>query len=109
MQKLNKKQIENRDKKRDLDAELRESLHLLKQGKVGRVTVPGKDGKYVESHITNIRLQLGLSQLQFAKLLGVSKRTLQDWEQGRRKPGSAAQSLLVIAEKRPDVLKELFL
>lgn len=109
MQKLSDKQIENRDKKRDLNDELQESLRLLKKGKAGRVTVPGKDGKYIESTITNTRLQLGLSQMQFAKLLGVSKRTLQDWEQGRRKPGGAAQSLLVIAEKRPDVLKELFL
>ncbi len=108
MQRLSEKQIEQRDSKRDLDAELRESLQLLKNGKVGRITIPGKGGQYVESHITSIRFQLGLSQMQFAKLLGVSKRTLQDWEQGRRKPGGAAQSLLLIAEKRPDILQELF-
>ena len=54
------------------------------------------------------RHKAGLSQAQFAVLLGVSKRTLQDWEQGRREPSGAAKSLLKIAEKRPDVLREVF-
>ena len=49
-----------------------------------------------------------MSQAQFAELLGVSIRTLQEWEQGRRKPSGAAASLLVLAEKRPDVLREVF-
>jgi putative transcriptional regulator len=41
-------------------------------------------------------------------MLGVSLRTLQDWEQGRRKPSGAAQSLLLVAEKKPAVLREIF-
>ena len=49
----------------------------------------------------------GLSQQKFADVLGVSARTLQDWEQGRRKPTGAARSLLAIAAKRPDVLREV--
>ena len=49
----------------------------------------------------------GLSQTEFAKLLGVSVRTLQEWEQGRRKPSGAAKKLIEIAERHPDVLKEI--
>ena len=49
----------------------------------------------------------GLSQAEFAKLLGVSKRTLQEWEQGRKQPSGAARTLIAIAEQRPEVLREL--
>ena len=48
-----------------------------------------------------------MSQSAFAKLLGVSVRTLQEWEQGRRKPSGAAQTLLIIAERNPEFLQEL--
>jgi putative transcriptional regulator len=41
-------------------------------------------------------------------ILGISLRTLQDWEQGRRRPNQAAQSLLAVAAKRPDVMREVF-
>lgn len=51
-------------------------------------------------------MKSGLSQSEFAKLLGVSVRTLQDWEQGRREPSGAAQTLIAIAERRPEVLRE---
>jgi putative transcriptional regulator len=49
----------------------------------------------------------GLSQVRFAALLGVSPRTLQDWEQGRRQPTGAAKTLLRVAERHPEVLREL--
>jgi putative transcriptional regulator len=45
-----------------------------------------------------------LSQSEFAALLGVSVKTLQNWEQGRRSPHGAARVLLHVAEKHPDVL-----
>jgi len=45
---------------------------------------------------------------QFAEKLGVSKRTLQEWEQGRRQPSGAARALLKIATVRPDVVQEAF-
>jgi putative transcriptional regulator len=59
--------------------------------------------------VVKARLKVGLSQAEFAKLLGVSKRTLQEWEQGRRQPTGAAQSLLRIAVERPDVLREVLI
>jgi putative transcriptional regulator len=46
----------------------------------------------------------GLSQTDFARLLGVSVHTLQGWEQGRREPTGEAKTLLVIAQIRPEAL-----
>jgi putative transcriptional regulator len=54
-----------------------------------------------------IRDQMGLSQKDFAYVLGVSVKTLQNWEQGRRDPNGAAMKLLRIAEQRPKILLEL--
>ena len=54
-----------------------------------------------------IRSKLHLTQSAFAGLLGVSKRTLQDWEQGRRSPQGPAIALLRIAEQHPDVFTDL--
>ncbi len=53
------------------------------------------------------REKSGLTQAEFATLLGVSVRTLQDWEQGRREPNAAARTLIEVAEKHPRVLREL--
>lgn len=53
------------------------------------------------------RARTGFSQTQFAGLLGISVRTLHDWEHGRRQPSGAAKTLLKIAYKCPDVLKEI--
>ncbi len=53
------------------------------------------------------RASTELSQAEFAKLLGVSKRTLQEWEQGRKQPTGAAKSLLKIALKHPNILREM--
>ena len=62
----------------------------------------------VSNDIITARNNLKLSQSQFAALLGVSKRTLEQWEQERRDPSQAAQRLLQIAIQRPDVLIEIF-
>jgi len=53
------------------------------------------------------RASVGLSQQEFALLLGVSPRTLQDWEQGRREPTGAARTLLKVAVKHPKLLRAL--
>lgn len=53
------------------------------------------------------RAKMDMSQSQFAKLLGVSVRTLQEWEQGRKKPTGAAQTLLRVAVRTPRALLRL--
>jgi putative transcriptional regulator len=45
-------------------------------------------------------------QARFAALLGVAVRTLQEWEQGRRQPSGAAQALIAIAFRHPEVIAE---
>lgn len=59
------------------------------------------------SPIVRARQRTGLTQVQFAALLGVSKRTLEQWEQGRRAPSGAAVTLLRVAELHPEILREV--
>lgn len=81
---------------RDIGLEILEGVRQLKRGQHGRViNVPS---------VASIREQTGLSQAQFATLLGVSVRTLQEWEQGRRAPSGAARTLLQVAARNPQVL-----
>ncbi|MBI9049872.1 MAG: helix-turn-helix domain-containing protein [Anaerolineaceae bacterium] len=54
-----------------------------------------------------IRAKMKLSQAAFAGLMGVSVRTIQDWEQGRRKPSGPAKALLRIADQQPAVFLKL--
>ena len=85
--------------KRDIGKEILDGIREIKRGEHGRVmTVPS---------VTVIRERTGLSQSRFAQLLGVSVRTLQEWEQGRRAPSGAARTLLIIAHKNPKVLIEV--
>jgi putative transcriptional regulator len=60
-----------------------------------------------KSDVVRVRIKSGLSQAEFAAALGVSKRTLEQWEQGRRQPSGAAYTLLKIAERHPEVLLEV--
>jgi len=57
--------------------------------------------------VKRIRAQFGLSQREFAGLLGISVDTLQNWEQGRRQPRGAARMLLLIAQKHPESLLDV--
>ncbi|ASC65041.1 helix-turn-helix domain-containing protein [Achromobacter denitrificans] len=63
--------------------------------------------RWQASHISEARNRVGLPQTDFAELLGVSVRTLQDWEQGRRTPSGAAKTLLQVAMLHPETLREL--
>ena len=54
-----------------------------------------------ERTIPATRRKLGLSQAEFARLLGISVRTLHHWEQGTRRPTSAARVLLRLAARNP--------
>lgn len=53
-----------------------------------------------------VRDKLGLTQSQFASLIGISPRTLQNWEQGHRHPEGTARALLRVAESHPDAVLE---
>lgn len=85
----------------DVGAELLTSVREMKAGLRARAHTPEV------STVVRARLSSGLSQSAFAELLGVSVRTLQDWEQGRREPSGAAKTLFLVAERHPEVLQEL--
>ncbi len=89
------RELRARDAKRDLGKELLQSVREMKTGRRRR------SHKVKVSPIVAARLKSELSQAQFARLLGVSVRTLQDWEQGRREPSGAAKTLILIAAHRP--------
>ncbi len=75
-------------------------LESVKQMRAGQ-------GAVVHSPVAQARAASGLSQSKFAALMGVSVRTLQEWEQGRRKPSGAAQTLMIVATRHPEILREL--
>ena len=58
------------------------------------------------NEVVQARQGTGLSQSEFASALSISKRTLQEWEQGSRAPSGAAQALICIARKHPVVVQE---
>jgi len=94
---LTDSEIKVYESKRDLAAELLESVRQMKAGKT----------QVVHSPAIEARERTGLSQSQFAALLGVSVRTLQGWEQGRKQPSGAARTLLNIARTNPKALLAL--
>ncbi|MBT1270551.1 MAG: helix-turn-helix domain-containing protein [Pseudomonas sp.] len=98
---LTEKQLKERDAKRNIGEELLAAVIDVKEARHGHV-------HHVEiTQAAEARSKTGLSQPKFAELLGVSVRTLQEWEQGRRSPSGAARSLLHIAAIRPDVFREV--
>lgn len=98
---LSEEELLARDAQRNIGEELLQAIIDIKAGRYGAVyQVP-------VSPVIEARHRASLSQAQFAALLGVSKRTLQEWEQGRRQPSGAARTLFKIAERHPEVLREL--
>ena len=96
-----KKSVLARDAKRNIGDELLQAIKDVKADKYG--------AKYqVEANdIVQARMKCGLSQSQFAQALHISPRTLQQWEQGRRQPSGAAETLLKIVARHPEVLREV--
>ena len=86
---------------RDIWQEVLDGVREIKAGRGKRISVePG-------SPVVRARLKAGLTQAQFAALLWVSKRTLEQWEQGRREPSGAAKTLIRLAELHPKVFREI--
>ncbi len=121
-------QLKARDANRNIGAELLEAVRELQANKAARTTTfePLTDGSVrrtvtlangtVQTQETLVgpqwqllaaRTQAGLSQSEFARATGVSVRTLQEWEQGRKVPSGAAQSLLKLVSRHPELLAEL--
>ncbi len=91
---------------RDIGLEILDGINEIRSFKQGKVSL--KTTELSEpSEPQVIRSKLHLSQSEFAGLLGVSMRTLQDWEQGRRNPQGPAIALLRIAEQHPEVFTDL--
>ena len=82
-------------------ADLLQSVKQMRRGQAARVT------KVKLPDAAEARASVGLSQQEFAVLLGVSARTIQDWEQGRREPTGAAKTLLRVAVSHPEILRAL--
>lgn len=92
--------------KRDVGLEILEGIRDIKAHKAGKKVL--RVHKLKEPAPPQIiRSKLKLSQSAFAGLMGVSLRTLQDWEQGKRKPSGPAIVLLRIAEQKPEVFMQL--
>jgi putative transcriptional regulator len=84
----------------ELGETLLRSVREMRAGAAARVThVP-------QNEVAEARRKTGLTQLQFARALRISSRTLQEWEQGRRRPSGAAQALIQIASRHPEVIQE---
>lgn len=83
-----------------LGQKLLQSVREMKARDFARVT------EVEVNEVVQARQSTGLSQSEFASALSISKRTLQEWEQGRRSPSGAAQALIRIARKHPEVVRE---
>ena len=128
MPKMTDKALRARDAKRDIGAELLEAARELRAGRWGRKTtietladgsvrrrIELPNGKVAKDEVVtgarwallSARSHSGLSQADFAAALGVSKRTLENWEQGRAEPTGPAKVLLNLVAKYPDTVKRL--
>ena len=128
MPKVTDKALRARDAKRDIGAELLEAVRDLRAGHRGRKTtietladgsvrrrIELPNGKVAKDEVVtgarwallSARSHSGLSQAEFAAALGVSKRTLENWEQGRAEPTGPAKVLLNLVAKYPDTVKRL--
>ncbi len=88
--------------------DLLRSIDEMKAHRRGERDLPAENIHFVgEPDPRQIRAGMGLSQEDFAHLLGISVRTLQNWEQGRRSPTGPAMKLLQIAARHPKILLEM--
>ena len=84
----------------ELGLKLLQSVREMRAGNFARVT------EVEVNAVVQARQSTGMTQAEFASALSISKRTLQEWEQGRRSPSGAAQALIGIAQRHPNALRE---
>ena len=94
---LTEQALEEYEADRDLAADVIEAVREMKAG----------EGRVVWPPALAARQQTGLSQAQFADLLGVSVDTIEDWEHGRAQPTGAARTLLAVARRDPKVIQDV--
>lgn len=99
--KLKGRTLARYEARRDVWQEVLDGVREIKAGGGKRFVVEPR------SPIVRARLKAGLTQAQFAMLLGVSRRTLEQWEQGRREPSGAAKTLIKVAELYPELLRKI--
>lgn len=91
-------------RKQDFDnlvASVKEAGHIRRgEARPARLT------EFAPMDVKAIRRRLGKSQSEFARMIGVSVSTLQNWEQGRRRPEGPACALLKVAAKNPEAVAE---
>lgn len=84
-----------------LFSDLYESVKQMEEIRKGK-RKPSRLLRVDEADVKSIRERTGLSQSQFALLIGVRLKTLQNWEQGRRRPVGPARALLKIVRSDPE-------
>lgn len=93
-------ELEAHEAKRDLNVELLEGVQQMLADNASKRTV------ITETDVALARRKAELTQEQFSKILGISKRTLESWEQGVRKPSGAASSLIKLFIIDPEYVKD---
>ncbi|MGS2744647.1 helix-turn-helix domain-containing protein [Halomonas sp. LS-001] len=84
----------------ELGNKLLQSVQEMKAGNAARIS------RVEPNEVAEARSKTGLTQLEFARVLHISPRTLQEWEQGRRQPSGPAKALIEIAFRHPEVIQE---
>ena len=97
---MTEKELEAFEATRDIEAEILQGIDDMLANNAAKRTV------VTETDVALARRKAQLTQEQFAKLLGVSRRTLESWEQGARRPSGAATSLIQLFIVEPQFVKK---
>ncbi|MGO9262758.1 MAG: helix-turn-helix domain-containing protein [Bryobacteraceae bacterium] len=90
-------------KKTPFGADLIEGMKLVLAHQRGEIELEQVWPKPID--VRAIRQQVRMSQAEFSRAYGISKRALQEWEQGGRQPDSAARAYLTVIAKEPAVVR----
>lgn len=92
-----------KEKEHDLIVAMREVLAHVQ----GKITLESREVEVSPPEVRKIRQQYALTQEDFARLFGISVRTLQKWEQGSRHPQGPAKVLLNVIAKNPQAVWDI--